>query len=307
MGYSRFFWNRMRLCSFSVFLMWLTSLQTATFIASKSISIPSISIVNETCTSAIFAVNEEERNSKICVDIQLQKCQDDLEKAIQVESLRTQALSTMNDDLVLMTSKLADQFRRNVSSFQSILGRWSETHYLPTENATCSAKDREFISSSIYNVDNLKREALAHTSNYRDESMHVVQNIADYTKTRMTYDKNYATRYIGEFELTALQYMRRIRLPKSPAMPNLEELKSHIQGIIGCSTFVSTSSKMCTDLFLKFDISPWENHIASTLEKWEAVGDHYEKSYNDMIYKFHQFNATYTNYYFNFAGFWASK
>lgn len=297
----------MRLCSFSVFLMWLTSLQTATFIASKSISIPSTSIVNETCTSAILTVIDEERNSKNCVDIQLQKCQDDLEKAIQAESLRVQALSTLNDDLVLMASKFADHFMRNVSSFQSILGRWSESHYLPTENATCSAEDREFISSSIYNVDNLKREALAQTSNYRDESMHVVQNIADYTKTRMTYDKNYATKYIGDFEDTALKYMRSIRLPKSPAMPNLHELKSHMHGIIGCSTFVSTSSNSCIELFPDFDVSPWENHIASTLEKWEAVGHHYEKNYNDMIYKFQQFNATYTNYYFNFAGFWASK
>ena len=301
--------NRMKICSLSVCLMWASSLRTASFISSYAVQVPPLSVAYETCKSSTQVILEEESGFTQCVERQLEQCEKDLNTAIDLESKRVRQISTRNSKILNNLREVAMNCTEVGASLQKSLDSWlSVSQEIPEKNNTCSTKDREAMFSTIYDISVLRSEAISISSKYSDESAMIMGNVVDYTKRRIGYDRNYASSYVHDFELEAMNYIRRISLPTLNVSIEFQSIAQEIERLMDCSTLHDIPYLSCDEFFpdIKFG-GHWKHQTDAMLDKWLLMADRYKRSHREMMLRTDAFFQLAKGAESKFLQYWNSK
>jgi hypothetical protein len=93
-------YNRMIMCLFAISLMWLTSLQCCSMLASIVVVVPHFGDVYKSCESAYDVTLAEKTDYVQCVQSQLSRCATNLEEAAAQEEERVKEADEHNKIIV---------------------------------------------------------------------------------------------------------------------------------------------------------------------------------------------------------------
>jgi len=282
--------NRMKLCVFAVCLLWASSLRTSSFISSHALKVPPSENVYKICKSTARIILEEEAKFSQCVDRQLQQCDMNLNTAIELETKRVNLLSSINSEIINDMNIISKNCSRDGMLLHNALMGWmseSTSHALPLRNdETCSPGDREKLMSSVYDIDELKSEAMTVSTAYNEEGKRTIHHLADYVKRRMEYDKNYALSYIKGFELEVLKFVKMTPLPALRITHRFPRIALEIENLVDCTTLQDIPYLVCNDFFPQIAFGGhWRYHVQKALDKWLALGEHWRESHGNMMNK----------------------
>jgi hypothetical protein len=281
-----FFKNRMKLCSFAVCLLWASSLRTSSFLATQALNIPSLESVYSICKSTLHIILEEEDSFSQCADRQLRQCELNLNNAINSESKRVNNLSTLNSKIISDLNIISKNCSRDGSLLHKALMGWhAKSQPIPIINhVLCSARDREKMMSTVYDIDVLKSEALAISMSYNKDGTNTLTHLANYVKERAEYDRNYAQQYINGFELEVQNYIRMTPMPSLAIFHKFSDISLDIETLFDCSTLLDISYFTCGEFFPEINFNGHiKFHADAILHKWLSLGDYWRESHKTMI------------------------
>lgn len=293
--------NRMKLCAFAIFLLWGSSLRTAVFIGSFVIEVPSTDLIFQSCGSAFFLARNEKEKFKVCVDTQLERCQADLEGAVNHEVDRVKALADQNAALVQYVNRLSTECSQDYINTRASMDGWlGKLHSLPFNNETCSAAEQVELSNTLGDVSLFQEEAMLLTKSYINSGVNSIHSIIDYVKTREDYDREYIMNHTKVISRELKKYFQMTR----PGLPNgifpnipIQAFKSQAEYLydvvfiqaMSCFTLDRALQKHCKlypdwDLTLNTTFLEYLNsNVANkSIEMLYDFGDYYNRKINEL-------------------------
>lgn len=274
--------NRMKLCAFSICLMWASSLRTATYISSFVIDIPRARMLFKSCKASIQIILEEEDRFSSCTNLQMTQCEQELETTIRLEKQRVDTLSNQNTAVVVSVKTLVS----NCSNDFTLLKRSLEelvalSKPLPINNDTCSSQDEEIMMSTVFDVNILRSEALAASMRYSRDSRNKMQNVVEYAKVRTAYDAEYSQKYMDMVSYEVKKYISLTPIPYHAMRDELVKLEKHIDNLLSCTTL---SQYVCEFPSLEFGLSEmWDEYKFETSVKWVELEDYWSSGCAELI------------------------
>ena len=280
--------NRMKLCAFSIFLMWSSSLRTSMYISSFAIDVPLAQILYKSCKASMHIILEEKERFSSCVYRQMKKCEDDLKRAIGLETQRVNAMSSHNTKGVNRVRKSAENCSEDFTLLKRSLEEWlALSQTLPIRNTTCSPRDREVMMSTVYDVNVLRSEALAVSTRYSRESRNTMHNIVDYAKIRSEYDVNYAKKHMDVVSNEVQTYISLTPIPDLKVKDELDKIQRHVDNLLSCTTL---NTDVCEFPSLDLGLSEmWNEYKYETRQKWVELENYWDTGCNELIQKSNDF------------------
>jgi hypothetical protein len=277
-------WNRMKLCSLSIFLLWISSLKVATFIASHAIVVPSITSLYHSCKSALQVAREEKKKFEICANTQISKCMTDLDLMSKYELNRVQLSSQHNSKIVKKAQKIADECTLEYNDLRNALDDLTSIHprLLPFKNDTCSSEEIDTLMNSVISTDTYKSEAFLVAAEFEQHSKSTMDNIIEYAKVRAEYDKNYIQKRIaratGFFDLN-------LQVPSIDISGEINQVMNSVGNWAGCLSISNRTPCKLVDgmissheLILKFH----KNAIEKATKVLDKTRNAYKEKYEQI-------------------------
>mmetsp|Transcript_3359 Transcript_3359/g.6107 ORF Transcript_3359/g.6107 Transcript_3359/m.6107 type:complete len:913 (-) Transcript_3359:38-2776(-) len=235
--------NRMRLCLVAICIMWATSLQVSTFISSSFIQIPQLDAILSSCQAGLSVVRNEKTLFDSCVDAQIDSCSDQLERAIDRETLRINKTSTLNQELVELTTDIQQSCSLAFTSLKLALESWvGYGEILPyRSNATCSADEIGQLANSFGSIESVKSEAFSLSSQYRLESTLAVDKISGYAMERFNYDAEYIDNQTKLFQKDLDEYRSTVTIPEIDLSEIFHNISTNIEIVVACVSVHNSS------------------------------------------------------------------
>ena len=205
---SSHFRNRMILCLFAVAVNWGTTLRIANYFASKVILVPSINFVTQTCKTAYNITRDERLRYSKCVESQLSRCNQQLDRTILKEDERVRKLTKHNEEVVQGVEEVSTNCSSAYTSLRLAIEAWMANGGeipirrsddvtndgdapLPpsSKESACSAEDQEQFNRTMLGTQNtlaLQTEALKMANEYSEDSSSTVTRLASTISDRNT-------------------------------------------------------------------------------------------------------------------------
>lgn len=205
---SSHFRNRMILCLFAVAVNWGTTLRIANYFASKVILVPSINFVTQTCKTAYNITRDERLRYSKCVESQLSRCNQQLDRTILKEDERVRKLTKHNEEVVQGVEEVSTNCSSAYTSLRLAIEAWmanggeipirrsddvtnDDDAPLPpsSKESACSAEDQEQFNRTMLGTQNtlaLQTEALKMANEYSEDSSSTVTRLASTISDRNT-------------------------------------------------------------------------------------------------------------------------
>lgn len=272
--------NRMRLASFSVFLIWICSLKTATYLATYSIEVPPIEMLYRSCHATYEVVQDEREKFTQCAKTQLNQCEASLSKMAQDEYSRVDEASKQNSETNAAIAKVAEMCLQDYDGLTDILKQWSNAgNEVPLMRNVCTEEEKKLLLNSIVSVDSLKSKAFQVSENYRRESEAIVADLIEYTRIRMDYDRRYI---MSNTDLVEGFFETNLPRPRIDFTSQIEQARNSFQAWTDCmniATDKSCSLEVPTDLIVQF-----HNEVNQRGEEYiNAMQAHYTRSYDRIV------------------------
>jgi len=116
--------NSIGVCVLSIALLWLTTLQMATKMASFFVNIPSFAAVSSECMNAFQNIEEEKSNYEQCVSIGLQRCDESLRMDVLSENKQQQRLISDNLEALSNVKKISEICLSHLTPTKYFLQAW---------------------------------------------------------------------------------------------------------------------------------------------------------------------------------------
>lgn len=291
--------NRMKLASFSVFLIWICSLKTATYLATYSIEVPPIEMLHRSCHTTYEVVQDEREKFAQCAKAQLNQCEASLSKIAQDEFSRVDEASKQNSETNAAIDKVAETCLEDYDGLTNILKQWSNAgNEVPLMRSVCTEEEKKLLLNSIVSVESLKSRAFQVSETYRRESEAVLTDLIEYTKARMDYDRRYI---MNNTDLVEGFFETNLPRPRVDFTSQIEHARNSFQAWTDCmniATDKNCSLDLPTDLIVQF-----HNEVHQRGEEYiKAMQAHYTRGYDRIVVLHNNIVEKATNIYNFFKG-----
>jgi hypothetical protein len=278
-------WNRMKLCALSIFLLWISSLKIATYLASHAISVPPIQTLYNSCKSVLQVTRQEKQKFESCANTQITQCMLALDLVTTKEMNRVQLASQHNSKQVDALLKIKELCIADYANFKDALEKL--TIFLPTSIPfiieTCSPDEQDNLLNSLISVDTYKSEALLIAANYEQNSKNTIKSLVDYAKIRADYDRNYIATHIAKSKEF---FGHHLPLPPLNISGEIDYVMESVEQWVGCMSLSNNSSCILKDgMMSSFELV--NSFHEQTKEKvtlfLEETSDAYKKKYDLIV------------------------
>lgn len=278
-------WNRMKLCSLAIFLLWVSSLKVAVYIASHAITVPSITTLYHSCKSALQVTRDEKLKFETCANSQISKCMNDLDLTTTHELNRAQISSQHNSKIVEKVEKIAEECESDYNDLRNALDTLTSFHprLLQFQNDTCSAEEKDILMNSAISVDTFKSEAFLVAAEFEQTSQSTMNNIIKYAKIRAEYDTNYIKKHISK----SMQFLDlNFQVPPLDISGEIEQVMSSVGNWAGCMSISRRAPCISLDGMIPSHELLLDFHIdakTKATELLEKSRNAYNEKYNHIV------------------------
>jgi hypothetical protein len=275
--------NRMKICAFSIFIMWASSLKTAVYIASFAIDVPSILTSYDSCKSAFQVALDEKENFETCVDVQIEQCKISLDAAIELELNRVNLASYHNSRVVKSIVNASSDCTDDYTKLKSALETWTALEQVvPIDNSSCSAEEQDMLLTTVASIETFKTEAFGVSTKFEEKSRGTLNRMIDYTKKRTAYDQEYLYNHSNAVQTFLDEEIIILPFDISEIVENITEAVSTLTSCMSLN-----NASFCQ---IQHDLNSTFTSVKTTAEKFKQDSfekymekmDTYQKYYDEM-------------------------
>jgi hypothetical protein len=260
----RLWFNRLIVCTLAVTMLWTTSLQISTAIATWIVPVPLLSVVVDHCRFAYHETNDHKKKYEQCVNFQVATCKLNLNKASELEISRVSAMETANALFLAQFTSTVGNCSTSVQNAKLITNAWLSggSLYSIPYLSTCSVDDRTSMQSLLGDESASKSSKLTTVSNYITDSDSRVARMAAYSKDLLQYNEEYLLNKTSSIKFTMLSLTDNISVNQVLQLnQTLQDVQASINELMACislnkahvSVYVTSVEKAMAAADLFFD------------------------------------------------------
>ena len=227
-------------------MLWVSSLQIILGYIQSYFETPSLSSVHQDCNFAYDTVLSEKTFYKTCVQRQTSECSIQLDKAVNEELLQIERKFRYNENIKVVVASASVNCAAPADALKSSVGGWVDLNYPSNQqgytmmiNRSCSTKDifrlKNYLSETAHR-DSIAKPVSTTVTEYLSLSTSKYSNLAQYTKSLLTYDEA----YIGKSKTQSTNMVNTIGSSHLHSLNNtLTSVYGSLDQLIACSTLTN--------------------------------------------------------------------
>ena len=179
------------------------------------------------------------------VNVQLQQCDANLDRAIAVEARRMNDADQHNALLVQRARQVQSHCSAAFGDARLALEAWASNGVPLPFVSTCRGAEKDKIKDEVGDISAARSEALAVSEGYSHESQGSVGRLADYVALRMAYDAAYADNKTQHIQDNFQQWSEAISLPSLNLNVTIDHLLPEVDVLVSCLTMRGSGNVSC--------------------------------------------------------------
>lgn len=297
--YSRvgYFIHRIIFCGFALCLLWASSLQICTLIASYYVAVPSFNSVMTSCYRAYHTTMQQKTDYEECVRRQLYQCNQDFEVAMDKQKARVSDLQARNNIIYERFVDKMNNCSSQLARSRKILQSWggsSNARSIPFQ-ISCSKENIRSIEDWI-GVDQSTAAVVSSTTNsYTAKYNSRVSHLANYAYDLSSYNAAYLANKTANLRLASLKVNIDVSsLYISELGDTFDAMSQLADDLVACLSLDSDLSSSCSNYpqtiyqqyqVMKHQVTNQVDEVQSTLNTYKRMVDNYVDDVQDSFDK----------------------
>lgn len=242
---SYFFLNRLWICTFSICLLWLSSLEVAVNVVEHYVVVPQFSDVLQSCQYAYNLVVIEQNHYSTCVHLQSAHCRTAFDATFQYQLDLMKYSESFNNKVVNMHKTTQLNCSHSVTQSKYSINMWSSQSIQNSIPYTTNCSTARITEAKLLLSDSSssRKSIYSSVADYVTTSESAVSSMATYSEALGKYNIAYAKNNSKQLQRLAMSTVSSVSLPYVRAINvSLQPIEGAFTDIVSCVSLADTSS-----------------------------------------------------------------